>query len=72
MPASKWGPRLALRALLRTAQEVAQGMWHIHQCNVIHGGKKEQTAQCVRLCVCAFVCACMRVRVIHICAYQSI
>ncbi len=39
LPSSKWGPRLALRALLRTAQEVAQGMWHIHQCNVIHGGE---------------------------------
>ncbi len=38
LPSSKWGARLALRALLRTAQEVAQGMWHIHQCNVIHGG----------------------------------
>lgn len=25
-PTNKWGPKLALRALLRTAREVAQGM----------------------------------------------
>lgn len=38
-PTSRWGARLALRALLRTAQEIALGMVHIHQCNVIHGGE---------------------------------
>ena len=39
-PTSKWGGKLALRALLRTAREVAQGMHHIHQSNVIHGDLK--------------------------------
>jgi hypothetical protein len=40
LASSRWGPHLALRALLRTAQEVAQGMLHLHQANVIHGGER--------------------------------
>ncbi|KAJ9506681.1 hypothetical protein QJQ45_005487, partial [Haematococcus lacustris] len=36
-PTERWGPRLALRALLRTAREIAQGMLHIHQSDVVHG-----------------------------------
>jgi hypothetical protein len=48
-PSSKWGHKLALRALLRTAREIAQGMWHIHQNNVVHGGR-EQQQQLLLLC----------------------
>ncbi|KAJ9534447.1 hypothetical protein QJQ45_016139 [Haematococcus lacustris] len=39
-PTERWGPRLALRALLRTAREIAQGMLHIHQSDVVHGDLK--------------------------------
>lgn len=35
-----WSSRLALRAYLRTAREVAQGLCHIHKSNVIHGDLK--------------------------------
>jgi hypothetical protein len=31
--------KVALRALLRTAREVAQGMLHMHEANVVHGGE---------------------------------
>ena len=34
---SSWSGRIALRALLRTAREVAQGMSHLHDSNIIHG-----------------------------------
>ena len=34
---SGWNARLALRALLRTAREVCQGMSHLHAHGVIHG-----------------------------------
>lgn len=37
---SRWNTRLALRALLRTAREIAQGMCHIHKSNVVHGDLK--------------------------------
>ena len=36
-PYSRWTARVALRALLRTAREVCQGMTHLHELNVIHG-----------------------------------
>ncbi|PNH02270.1 hypothetical protein TSOC_011751 [Tetrabaena socialis] len=39
-PASKWGPKLALRALIRTVREVAQGMFHLHSNSVLHGDLK--------------------------------
>lgn len=39
-PSPTWSSRLALRAYLRTAREVAQGMCHIHKSNVIHGDLK--------------------------------
>ncbi|KXZ49376.1 hypothetical protein GPECTOR_21g602 [Gonium pectorale] len=39
-PASRWGPKLALRALIRTVREVAQGMFHLHSNNVLHGDLK--------------------------------
>lgn len=34
LPTSKFGPKVALRALYRTAREVAQGMLHLHTCKV--------------------------------------
>ncbi|GFR49913.1 hypothetical protein Agub_g12021 [Astrephomene gubernaculifera] len=39
-PNSRWGPKLALRALIRTVREVAQGMFHLHSNNVLHGDLK--------------------------------
>ena len=36
-PAARWSKYLALRALLRTAREVAQGMSYLHEYNIIHG-----------------------------------
>lgn len=39
-PHGLWSQRLALRAFLRTAREVAQGMFHLHNSNVIHGDLK--------------------------------
>ncbi|GIL58521.1 hypothetical protein Vafri_13465 [Volvox africanus] len=39
-PTSRWGPKLALRALIRTAREVAQGMFHLHSNSVLHGDLK--------------------------------
>ncbi|KAG2487433.1 hypothetical protein HYH03_014000 [Edaphochlamys debaryana] len=39
-PSSRWGSKLALRALIRTAREVAQGMFHLHANNVLHGDLK--------------------------------
>lgn len=36
-PGGDWSRRAKLRALLRTAKEIAQGMWHLHQCHIIHG-----------------------------------
>lgn len=36
-PGGDWSRRAKLRALLRTAKEIAQGMWHLHQCSIIHG-----------------------------------
>ncbi len=32
---SKWNNKIALRALLRTAREIAQGMSHLHACRVV-------------------------------------
>ncbi|EFJ52079.1 hypothetical protein VOLCADRAFT_32799, partial [Volvox carteri f. nagariensis] len=37
---SKWNNKIALRALLRTAREIAQGMSHLHTCRVVHGDLK--------------------------------
>ena len=34
---SKWNNKIATRALLRTAREIAQGMSHLHACRVVHG-----------------------------------
>lgn len=39
-PSSKRSARLTFRAYLRTAREIAQGMYHIHKSNVIHGDLK--------------------------------
>ena len=39
-PTSRWGAKLALRALIRTVREVAQGMFHLHSNNVLHGDLK--------------------------------
>ena len=36
-PNKFWAPRVALRALLRTAREVATAMAHLHACSVVHG-----------------------------------
>ena len=36
-PAARWSKYLALRALLRTAREVAQGLSYLHLHNIIHG-----------------------------------
>jgi hypothetical protein len=36
--------RLALRALLRTAREVAMGLNHLHEAGVVHGGRHDQAA----------------------------
>lgn len=40
LPNGRFGPKVALRALYRTAREVAQGMFHLHSANVIHGDLK--------------------------------
>lgn len=37
---SKWNNKIALRAMLRTAREIAQGMSHLHMCRVVHGDLK--------------------------------
>ncbi|KAG2500059.1 hypothetical protein HYH03_002336 [Edaphochlamys debaryana] len=37
---TKWNNKIALRALLRTAREIAQGMSHLHACRVVHGDLK--------------------------------
>lgn len=37
---SKWNNKIALRALLRTAREIAQGMSHLHMSRVVHGDLK--------------------------------
>ncbi|KAG2436401.1 hypothetical protein HXX76_006705 [Chlamydomonas incerta] len=36
----RWDGRVALRALLRTAAEVARGLWHLHDNSIIHGDIK--------------------------------
>lgn len=33
----KWNKRIAARALFRTAREIALGMQHLHNSNVLHG-----------------------------------
>ncbi|KAG2499601.1 hypothetical protein HYH03_002542 [Edaphochlamys debaryana] len=40
LPTALWGVRLARRALLRTAAEVARGMLHLHDAGVVHGDLK--------------------------------
>ena len=35
-----WPERVALRALLRTAAELARGLLHLHDGNVVHGDLK--------------------------------
>ncbi|GLC44332.1 hypothetical protein PLESTB_000481300 [Pleodorina starrii] len=37
---TKWNNKIALRALLRTAREIGQGMSHLHACRVVHGDLK--------------------------------
>lgn len=37
---AQWSARVALRALLRTAREVALGVQHLHHNNVLHGDLK--------------------------------
>eukprot|EP00201_Polytomella_parva_P005046 CAMPEP_0175084056 /NCGR_PEP_ID=MMETSP0052_2-20121109/27802_1 /TAXON_ID=51329 ORGANISM="Polytomella parva, Strain SAG 63-3" /NCGR_SAMPLE_ID=MMETSP0052_2 /ASSEMBLY_ACC=CAM_ASM_000194 /LENGTH=82 /DNA_ID=CAMNT_0016355727 /DNA_START=140 /DNA_END=385 /DNA_ORIENTATION=+ len=37
---SSWNIRVVTRALLRTAIEIAQGMMHLHQLDIIHGDLK--------------------------------
>lgn len=39
-PSSRWGAQLAMRALVRTAREIAQGMLHLHSQQVLHGDLK--------------------------------
>ncbi|GFR41984.1 hypothetical protein Agub_g2792, partial [Astrephomene gubernaculifera] len=39
-PGSSWSERLAMRALLRTAAEVARGLLHLHDAGVVHGDLK--------------------------------
>jgi hypothetical protein len=34
--------KLALRALLRTAREVAVGLHHLHEAGVVHGGERRR------------------------------
>lgn len=36
----RWDGRVALRALLRTASEVARGLWHLHDNGIVHGDIK--------------------------------
>ncbi|GLI63433.1 hypothetical protein VaNZ11_006322 [Volvox africanus] len=37
---SRWNARVALRAMLRTAREIAQGMCHLHASQIMHGDLK--------------------------------
>ncbi|KXZ43572.1 hypothetical protein GPECTOR_86g365 [Gonium pectorale] len=39
-PGGTWSPRVARRALLRTAAEVARGLAHLHSLGVVHGDLK--------------------------------
>jgi hypothetical protein len=39
------GLQVALRALIRTSREIAQGMLHIHDSKVVHGGELLQHAR---------------------------
>ncbi|KAG2452930.1 hypothetical protein HYH02_002269 [Chlamydomonas schloesseri] len=41
-PSAQWTVRLARRALLRTAVEVARGLLHLHDTGVVHGDIKPQ------------------------------
>lgn len=34
---ARWNARVALRAMLRTAREIAQGMCHLHASQIVHG-----------------------------------
>jgi len=40
LPSGRFGSKVALRALYRTSREIAQGMFHLHCANVIHGDLK--------------------------------
>ncbi len=40
MPTQLWGARIAYRAMLRTAAEVARGLLQLHDCGVVHGDLK--------------------------------
>ena len=42
----RWGERIALRSLLRTAREISQGLSHLHQHGVIHG----EYVSCMHAC----------------------
>ncbi|KAG2428818.1 hypothetical protein HXX76_011518 [Chlamydomonas incerta] len=37
---ARWNARVALRAMLRTAREIAQGMCHLHASQIVHGDLK--------------------------------
>ncbi|KAG2495432.1 hypothetical protein HYH03_006379 [Edaphochlamys debaryana] len=37
---ARWNTRVALRAMLRTAREIAQGMCHLHASQIVHGDLK--------------------------------
>ncbi|KAG2449554.1 hypothetical protein HYH02_005088 [Chlamydomonas schloesseri] len=37
---ARWNSRVALRAMLRTAREIAQGMCHLHASQIVHGDLK--------------------------------
>ncbi|PNG99949.1 hypothetical protein TSOC_014256 [Tetrabaena socialis] len=39
-PSPTWSVRVARRALLRTATEVARGLLHLHEAGVVHGDVK--------------------------------
>lgn len=39
-PGARWGAGTALRALVRTVREVAQGMSYLHQQGIQHGDLK--------------------------------
>jgi hypothetical protein len=39
LPTGRFGSKVAIRALYRTAREVAQGMVHLHSAQVVHGGE---------------------------------
>ena len=53
----KWSDRIALRALIRSAREIAQGVWHLHNSGVIHGDMKPVRA---RVWMCSSACVCVR------------